>query len=136
MNNILDKNLELKGKKVIVRVDLNVPMKDGSITETSRIEKILPTLKLLIKKEAKIIILSHICRPIGKIVKEMSLEPISKKLSQYLNKEVLFNKNQINENTVSEINKISNGSIMMLENIRFNEGEETNNEEFSKKYQV
>jgi len=133
MNNILDKNLELKGKKVIVRVDLNVPMQNGSITETSRIEKILPTLRLLIKKEAKIIILSHIGRPRGKIVKEMSLEPISKKLSQYLNKEVLFNKNQINENTISEINKISNSSIIMLENIRFNEGEETNTEEFSKK---
>jgi phosphoglycerate kinase len=133
MNNILDKNLELKGKKVIVRVDLNVPMKDGSITETSRIEKILPTLKLLIEKEAKIIILSHIGRPKGKIITGMSLEPISKKLSQYLNKEVLFNKNKINENTISEINKISNGSIIMLENIRFNEGEETNNEEFSKK---
>jgi phosphoglycerate kinase len=133
MNNILDKNLKLKGKKVIVRVDLNVPMQNGSITETSRIEKILPTLKLLIKKEAKIIILSHIGRPRGKVVKGMSLEPISKKLSQYLNKEVLFNKNQINENTISEINKISNSSIMMLENIRFNEGEETNSEEFSKK---
>ena len=133
MNNILDKNLELKGKKVIVRVDLNVPMKNGSITETSRIEKILPTLKLLIKKEAKIIILSHIGRPRGKIVQGMSLEPISKKLSQYLNKEVLFNKNQINENTIAEINKISNSSIIMLENIRFNEGEETNSEEFSKK---
>ena len=133
MNNILDKNLKLKGKKVIVRVDLNVPMQNGSITETSRIEKILPTLKLLIEKEAKIIILSHIGRPKGKIVTGMSLEPISKKLSQYLNKEVLFNKNKINENTISEINKISNGSIMMLENIRFNEGEETNNEEFSKK---
>ena len=133
MNSLLNKNLELKGKKVIVRVDLNVPMKHGAITETSRIEKILPTLKLLIEKEAKIIILSHIGRPKGKIITEMSLEPISKKLSQYLNKEILFNKNQINENTVSEINKISNGSIMMLENIRFNEGEETNNEEFSKK---
>ena len=133
MNSLLNKNLELKGKKVIVRVDLNVPMKDGSITETSRIEKILPTLKLLIEKEAKIIILSHIGRPKGKIVTGMSLEPISKKLSQYLNKEVLFNKNKINENTISEINKISNGSIIMLENIRFNEGEETNNEEFSKK---
>ena len=133
MNSLLNKNLELKGKKVIVRVDLNVPMKHGAITETSRIEKILPTLKLLIEKEAKIIILSHIGRPKGKIITEMSLEPISKKLSQYLNKEILFNKNQINENTVSEINKISNGSIMMLENIRFNEGEETNSEEFSKK---
>ena len=133
MNSLLNKNLELKGKKVIVRVDLNVPMKHGAITETSRIEKILPTLKLLIEKEAKIIILSHIGRPKGKIISEMSLEPISKKLSQYLNKEVLFNKNQISENTVSEINKISNGSVMMLENIRFNEGEETNSEEFSKK---
>ena len=133
MNSLLNKNLELKGKKVIVRVDLNVPMKHGAITETSRIEKILPTLKLLIEKEAKIIILSHIGRPKGKIITDMSLEPISKKLSQYLNKEILFNKNQINENTVSEINKISNGSIMMLENIRFNEGEETNSEEFSKK---
>ena len=133
MNSLLNKNLELKGKKVIVRVDLNVPMKHGAITETSRIEKILPTLKLLIEKEAKIIILSHIGRPKGKIITDMSLEPISKKLSQYLNKEILFNKNQINENTVSEINKISNGSVMMLENIRFNEGEETNNEEFSKK---
>ena len=133
MNSLLNKNLELKGKKVIVRVDLNVPMKNGAITETSRIEKILPTLKLLIEKEAKIIILSHIGRPKGKVISGMSLEPISKKLSQYLNKEVLFNKNQINENIVSEINKISNGSVMMLENIRFNEGEETNNEEFSKK---
>ena len=133
MNNLLDQNLILKGKKVLLRVDLNVPMKNGAITETSRIEKILPTIKLLIRKEAKIIILSHIGRPKGKVVDEMSLEPISKKLSQYLNKEVLFNKNKINENTISEINKISNGSIIMLENIRFNEGEETNNEEFSKK---
>ena len=133
MNNISDQNLILKGKKVLLRVDLNVPMKNGAITETSRIEKILPTIKLLIEKEAKIIILSHIGRPKGQIVNRMSLEPISKKLSQYLNTEVLFNKNKINENTIFEINKISNGSIMMLENIRFHEGEETNNDEFSKK---
>ena len=133
MNNLLDQNLTLKGKKVLLRVDLNVPMKSGTITETSRIEKILPTIKLLIEKEAKIIILSHIGRPKGKIVEGMSLEPISKKISEFLNKEVLFDKNQINENTISKINKISNGSIMMLENIRFNEGEETNDKEFSKK---
>ena len=133
MNNLLDQNLILKGKKVLLRVDLNVPMKSGTITETSRIEKILPTIKLLIEKEAKIIILSHIGRPKGKIVEGMSLEPISKKISEFLNKEVLFDKNQINENTISKINKISNGSIMMLENIRFNEGEEINDKEFSKK---
>jgi len=133
MNNLLDQNLTLKGKKVLLRVDLNVPMKSGTITETSRIEKILPTIKLLIEKEAKIIILSHIGRPKGKIVEGMSLEPISKKISEFLNKEVLFDKNQINENTISKINKISNGSILVLENIRFNEGEETNDKEFSKK---
>ena len=133
MNSILDQNLILKGKKVLLRVDLNVPIKNGTITESSRIEKIIPTIKLLIEKEAKIIILSHIGRPKGKVVSEMSLEPISKKLADLLNKEVLFNKNIINKSTLSEINKISNGSIMMLENIRFNEGEESNDSKFSKK---
>ena len=137
MNNLLDQNLVLKDKKVLLRVDLNVPMKNGAITETSRIEKIIPTIKLLIEKQAKIIILSHIGRPKGKIVERMSLEPISKKLAFLLNKEVLFNKNIINENTLSEVNKIPNGSIMMLENIRFNKGEESNDSKFSKKkYQV
>ena len=133
MNNLLDQNLVLKDKKVLLRVDLNVPMKNRAITETSRIEKIIPTIKLLIEKQAKIIVLSHIGRPKGKIVEEMSLKPISKKLAFLLNKEVLFNKNIINENTLSEVNKIPNGSIMMLENIRFNEGEESNDSKFSKK---
>ena len=123
MNNILNQNLELKGKKVVLRVDLNVPMKNGAITETSRIKKILPTIKFLIEKEAKIIILSHIGRPKGKIVKGMTLDPISKKLSDLLNKKIIFNKNIISKNTFSEIDNLSNGSIMMLENIRFNEGE-------------
>ena len=84
MNHILNKNLELKGKKVLLRVDLNVPMKNGHITESSRIEKILPTIKLLIEKQAKIIILSHIGRPKGRFVEGMSLEPISKKLASLI----------------------------------------------------
>jgi len=133
MNSILNQDLVLKGKKVILRVDLNVPMKDGSITEVSRIMKILPTIKLLIEKKAKIVILSHIGRPKGKIVNGMSLEPISKKLSDLLNIEVLFNKNQINEKTFTEIDKIPDGSVMMMENIRFYEGEEKNEDSFSKK---
>ena len=132
MKNVLNKNLDLKGKKVLLRVDLNVPMKNGAITETSRIEKIIPTIKLLLEKQAKIIIISHIGRPKGKVVEGMSLKPISEKLSFLLNKEVLFNKEAINKNTLLAINKISNGKIIMLENIRFNEGEELNNNEFSK----
>ena len=136
MKNILNRNLDLKGKKVLLRVDLNVPMKNGAITETSRIEKIIPTINLLVEKQAKIIIISHIGRPKGKVVEGMSLKPISEKLSFLLKKKVLFNKDVINENTLLEINKISNGSIIMLENIRFNEGEETNDKEFSKKMSI
>ena len=97
MKNILNKNLNLKGKKVLLRVDLNVPMKNGAITEISRIEKIIPTINLLLEKQAKIIIISHIGRPKGKVVKEMSLKPISEKLSSLLNREVLFNKDLISE---------------------------------------
>ncbi len=133
MNNILDNNIILENKKILLRLDLNVPMKNGAITETSRIEKILPTIRFLIKKKSKIIILSHIGRPKGKLVKGMTLEPISKKLSQFLDKEILFNKNPINENTINEIDEMPNASIMMLENIRFYQGEETNDKKFAKK---
>ncbi len=133
MNRITNNDLNLKGKKILLRVDLNVPMKNGAITETSRIEKIIPTIKLLLKKEAKIIIMSHIGRPKGKVINGMSLKPISEKLSLLLQKNVLFSEDLISENTLLEINKIPNGSILMLENIRFNEGEETNDSEFSKK---
>ncbi len=133
MNNLLDKKLSLKDKKVLLRVDLNVPINNKTITEISRIEKILPTIKLLIEKQAKIIILSHLGRPKGRIVENMTLKPISEKLTSLLNKEVLFNKNTINKISISEINKIQNGSVMMLENIRFNKGEELNDIEFSKK---
>ena len=113
MKNISNQNIIFKDKKVLLRVDLNVPMKNGSITESSRIEKIIPTINLLSKKEAKIIILSHIGRPKGEVVERMSLEPISKKLASLLNREVLFDNNLIDENTISKVNNIQSGSIMM-----------------------
>ena len=133
MKKISDYNLKLKDKKVLLRVDLNVPIKDGNITEVSRIEKIIPTIRLLIKKKAKIIILSHIGRPKGKVVKGMSLEPISKKLESLLKNKVLFYNKILSEDTIFEVNKIPNGSIMMMENIRFNKEEEQNDTEFAKK---
>ncbi len=132
MKIISDQNLNLKGKKVLLRVDLNVPMKNGAITETSRIEKIIPTIKFLLEKQAKIIILSHIGRPKGNVVKGMSLEPISKKLSSLINKEVIFNNKTVDQVKISDVENIKNCSIMMLENIRFNKGEETNDERFAK----
>ncbi len=133
MKNILNKDLDLKGKKVLLRVDLNVPMKNGAITEISRIEKIIPTIKFLSEKQAKIIILSHIGRPKGQIIEGMSLKPISEKLSYLLNKNISFNKQPIDKNTRLKINEASNGSITMLENIRFNKEEEANDMEFAKK---
>ena len=133
MKNHLSKNLDLKGKKVLLRLDLNVPMENGAITETSRIEKIIPTIKLLSEKQAKIIILSHIGRPKGKVVKEMSLKPISEKLSLLLKKKVLFNNSPLNGDAKFEIDKINDGSITMLENIRFNKEEESNDMKFAKK---
>ena len=136
MKSILDQDLILKGKKVIVRVDLNVPMKNGAITESSRIIKILPTIKFLIEKKAKIIIFSHIGRPKGKVVNGMSLKPISNKLSDLLNKQVIFNKNEISEKTSAEIDKITDGSVMMMENIRFYDGEEKMMTLSQKQFQV
>ena len=73
----LDNNQNIQGKRVLLRVDLNVPLKDGSITENSRIEKVLPTINFLIKKKAKIIIISHLGRPKGKVVPGVTLKPIS-----------------------------------------------------------
>ena len=133
MKNILNKNINLKGKKVLLRVDLNVPMKNGAITEISRIEKIIPTISFLSEKQARIIILSHIGRPKGKFVEEMSLKPISEKLSFLLKKKVFFNEKLIENNISAEIESISNGSIMMLENIRFNKEEKDNDDKFAKK---
>ena len=132
MKLISDQNLNLKGKKVLLRVDLNVPIQNGAISEISRIEKIIPTIKLLIEKQAKIIILSHIGRPKGEIVEGMSLKPISKKLSSLINKEITFNSKKIDKIELSEVNNIENSSIMMLENIRFNKKEEINDERFAK----
>ena len=80
----VDDNLNIKGKRILLRVDLNVPINGGSITETSRIKKILPTIRFLISKKAKIIIISHLGRPKGKIVPELSLKLIAEKLSNFI----------------------------------------------------
>ena len=93
----------LNGKKVLLRLDLNVPLKENKITDTTRIDKILPTLEYLIKKESKIIIISHIGRPKGKIDKKLSMLPVCKYLSEKLSKKIkLIDKKifQINPNSI------------------------------------
>jgi phosphoglycerate kinase len=130
--NFLDNNIKLEGKRVLLRVDFNVPLNNGSITETSRIEKVLPTIKFLIDKKAKIIIISHVGRPNGKIVPELSLRPIAKKLTNLLNQNVVFFNEIIGLKVIEKSKKISNGEVMLLENLRFNKEEELNSLSFSK----
>jgi len=128
----LDDNLNIEGKRVLLRVDFNVPINNGAITEDSRIEKALPTIKFLIEKKAKIIIIAHLGRPKGKIVPELTLKPIAKKLSSYLNQDVMFLNESIGSLVIQNSKKIPNGKIILLENIRFHKEEELNSASFAK----
>ena len=123
---------KLKDKKILLRLDLNVPLENGKITDTTRIDKILPTLKFLVKEESKIIILSHVGRPKGKFVNELTLKPICEDLSNKLNQNVKLITKNINEINNKDLFKNDNEKIIMLENIRFYFEEENNDPEFAK----
>ena len=118
---------------VILRLDLNVPIINRKITDTNRIDKIIPTLKFLIKKKAKILIISHVGRPNGKIVKELTLEPVSLYIKDKLKKKVSLLKKNIFNLSKKDIFKNSNDELVLLENIRFYPEEEANDDKFSKK---
>ena len=122
----------LDDKKILLRLDLNVPLNNGRITDTTRIDKILPTLKFLIKQNSKIIILSHVGRPEGKVVNELSLKPICEDLRIKLNQDVKFITKNINEIDNKDLFKKINEKIVMLENIRFYSEEEKNDRQFAK----
>ena len=114
---INEKNLN--NKKILLRLDLNVPLERDKITDTTRIDKILPTLNFLIKEKAKIIILSHIGRPKGKIVEELSLKPICKELQKKLKKKVKLISENVKEIKSKNFFSDYNEDIFILENIRF-----------------
>ena len=130
--NHLDNNLKLEGKKVLLRVDFNVPLDNGSITEDSRIQKVLPTIKFLIDNKAKVIIISHVGRPEGKTIPQLTLKPIAKKLSNLLKQKVIFLNEVIGPKVLDEAKKISNGEVLLLENLRFHKEEELNSKLFAK----
>ena len=122
----------LNDKKILLRLDLNVPLNNGKITDTTRIDKILPTLKFLISQNTKIIIISHVGRPKGKIVNELSLKPICEDLENKLNQKVRLIKKDIKELNSNGFFNDDNEKIIMLENIRFYSEEEKNNQQFAK----
>ena len=131
MRSIKDE-INLNGKKILLRLDLNVPLDNGKITDTTRIDKIIPTINFLLKKNAKIIILSHMGRPKGKIKNELSLKPLCESLKDKLNENIKLITKNLNEINSSDLFNDQDGKIVMLENLRFYEEEEKNNSEFAK----
>jgi phosphoglycerate kinase len=131
MRNIKDEP-NLNQKKVLLRLDLNVPLNNGKITDTTRIDKILPTIKFLLKSNAKIIILSHVGRPKGKVVNELSLKPICESLKNKLNHNIKLISKNIKDVRSLDLFDSNDEKIIILENLRFYEEEEKNDTEFAK----
>ena len=128
------RDIELKGKKVFVRCDFNVPMDENqNITDNRRIVAALPTIKYLIEQNCKIILASHLGRPKGEVKPEFSLAPVAKELSKQLGQEVLMAKDVIGESAKSLAENLQEGQVMLLENVRFHKEETDNDPEFAKK---
>jgi phosphoglycerate kinase len=126
--------IEMKDKKVFLRVDFNVPMdKSGNVTDDTRVRAHLPTINFALEKGAKLIIGSHLGRPKGKRVEELSLKPVVKILSGLLKKEIVFVDDCVGEKVEQAVSIMKEGDIVLLENLRFYPGEDKNDPEFAKK---
>lgn len=128
----LDDISDLTGKRALVRVDLNVPMDGGKVTDTTRIERVLPTIKELSDKGAKVILLAHFGRPKGEKVDSMSLAPVTQAVSNLLGKTVGFANDCIGTAAAGAVAVMQNGQVLLMENTRFHKGEEKNDPEFAK----
>lgn len=124
--------LDAKGKKILLRVDINVPVIDGVISDDTRLRHIIPTVNELTNKGAAVILVAHFGRPKGQVVPEMSLKPVCDYLSSMLNKPIVFAPKAVGDETKALANSLKAGDIMMLENIRFEAGEEKNDIALSK----
>lgn len=127
-------DINVTGKKVLVRCDFNVPLKEGVITDINRLNGALPTIKYLIEKGARVILCSHLGKPKGEAKPELSLGPVAKKLSEMLGKEVVFaaDDNVVGENAKSAVEKMVDGDVVLLQNTRYRKEETKNEENFSK----
>jgi len=128
------RDLDVQGKKVFCRVDFNVPMNDGIIADDTRIKAALPTIRHLADNGAIIILASHMGRPKGKVVEELRLAPVAKKLEELLGRDVRYSEEVIGEDVKEKISDLKEGDILLLENVRFHPGEEKNDEELAKAF--
>lgn len=127
-------DIDVKGKRVLVRCDFNVPLKDGVITDENRLNGALPTIKYLVNNGAKVILCSHMGKPKGEPKPELSLAPVAKRLSEMLGKEVVFaaDDNVVGENAKKAVAEMKDGDVVLLQNTRYRKEETKNGEEFSK----
>ncbi|PIC63897.1 phosphoglycerate kinase [Sporosarcina sp. P13] len=128
------RDIELNGKRVFCRVDFNVPMEDGKVTDDTRIRAALPTIEYMTGEGAKVILASHLGRPKGEVKEDMRLTPAGDKLSELLGKPVRKLDASIGEDVQQAIARMKDGEVILLENVRFNPGEEKNDAELSKKF--
>ena len=133
MNKKTVKDIDLKGKKVLVRCDFNVPMdEEKNITDNTRIVSALPTIRYLLENDCAIILCSHLGRPKGEFKAEYSLKPVAKELSKLLNKDVIMAEDVVGEDAKEKASALKKGQIMMIENVRFHKEETDNDMEFAK----
>src|SRR5215470_2014016 len=132
MDKLTIKDLDLRGKRVFIRVDFNVPMKDGAVTDDTRIRETLPTLNLAIEKGGRLVLASHLGRPKGGPDPKYSLQPAAKKLEELLGKPVAFGADCIGPGVEGQSKALRDGEVLVLENVRFHPEEEKNDEVFSR----
>ncbi len=128
------KDVDLKGKRVFCRVDFNVPMSEGNVTDDTRIRAAVPTIEYLVENGAKVILASHLGRPKGEVNEDMRLAAAGARLSELLHKQVKSLEESIGERVEQEISAMAEGDIVLLENVRFHEGEEKNDPELAKAF--
>ena len=128
MNKKTIEDVDVRGKKVLVRCDFNVPLKDGKITDNTRITAAIPTIKYLMDKGAKVILCSHLGRPKGEVKEEFSLKPVANELTDLLNTDVKFANDVTGESAKSVTSSLTDGEVALLENVRFDPREEKNDD--------
>lgn len=134
MNKKTVKDVDVKGKRVFCRVDFNIPMQEGKITDETRIRAALPTIQYLIEQGAKVILASHLGRPKGQVVEDLRLTPVAVRLAELLGQDVKKADEAYGESVKSLIGTMNEGDVLLLENVRFYPGEEKNDPELAKQF--
>jgi phosphoglycerate kinase len=126
-------DIELRDKRVLLRADFNVPLKDGKVADDTRIRKTLPTLRYLREQGARSIICSHMGRPKGQVVEKLRMDPVADRLSDYLGTAVIKVDHTVDGEVTDQVENLESGGVLMLENTRFHPGEKENDKEFARK---